>query len=361
MCYMQTMLIVIALAVAAPAAAQARMPAEPAAPDAVRARMARERAAVAGAAREALQRQRGRGGPVQTETTTHTARLGASPDIDVAHIAGDIVITRGGGNETTVEVTKTARAGSDQDARKLLELARVDIIERGQRLQIRTRVPDGDQGRRSGRGNLLVRIAVSTPAATRVKAHSLSGSVTVENIDGEVVAESLSGHVKIVNAGRVVAAKSMSGGVEIANASSDRPLQVSSVSGSVVLRRVKADHIDAGSVSGEIVLEDVISQRLKAQTVSGPVQFSGAVPAGARLQLGSHSGSLRVAIGGGAGFEVEATSFSGEVKSDFPITLQPGIQQAGRHGPHALRGVHGGGGAFLQLTTFSGGIAILKR
>ena len=56
------------------------------------------------------------------------------------------------------------------------------------------------------------------------------------------------------------------------------------------------------------------------------------------------------------GFELEAESFSGSVRTDLPITGS----ERGRRG-HSLRGTYNGGGAFLELATFSGSIAISKR
>jgi hypothetical protein len=48
------------------------------------------------------------------------------------------------------------------------------------------------------------------------------------------------------------------------------------LSGSVILRRVKARQLDLGSISGDVVLDDVDCQQVEAQTVSGNVRFGGA-------------------------------------------------------------------------------------
>ena len=58
------------------------------------------------------------------------------------------------------------------------------------------------------------------------------------------------------------------------------------------------------------------------------------------------------------GFQIEATSFSGSINTDIPVTMSGG--QNGRRS-RSLRGTAGGGGAFLDLTTFSGSIIIMKR
>ena len=80
--------------------------------------------------------------------------------------------------------------------------------------------------------------------------------------------------------------------------------------------------IDAGSVSGNMMLEDVECARVEAQTVSGSVRFGGA--AGPRRPLRAEVALRRrpAALGGNTGFEVEAKSFSGSVRSDFPFGTQ---------------------------------------
>src|SRR5687767_10891615 len=43
----------------------------------------------------------------QTERTTRTLRLGPNGVLGLGNIAGDIVVTRGGGSDCTVEIVKT--------------------------------------------------------------------------------------------------------------------------------------------------------------------------------------------------------------------------------------------------------------
>jgi DUF4097 and DUF4098 domain-containing protein YvlB len=92
--------------------------------------------------------------------------------------------------------------------------------------------------------------------------------------------------------------------------------------------------------------------------ISGNINFSGDLEPNGRYELTSHSGNVRLAIAASAGFQVEATSFSGTITSDIPITMRGG--QNGRRN-RSLRGTVGGGGAILDLTTFSGSIVITRR
>ena len=317
---------------------------------------ARERRESAQRSSATSQRQDGR---EQTERTTRTFRGGQ--ELQLANISGDIVITRGGGNEIGVEIVKTARGRDDADMKELLQLVEVEVVERNNRVEVRTRYPQGDEMRRNNRRNFNVSVSynVTAPAGARVRATSISGSITARDIRGDVSAESVSGTVRIINGGRVASAKSISGDVEVTESEIDGSLNASTASGSVLLRKVKARQVEVGSISGDVVIEDVDAAQVEGQTVSGSVRFGGALARGGRYEFTSHSGTVTAALAGNAGFEVEATSFSGSIRSDFSFGSS-GDTERGRW-RRSVRGVVGDGSAFLELTTFSGSIVISKR
>jgi Putative adhesin len=295
----------------------------------------------------------------QVERTTRTLRVGANGELQLSNVAGDITITGGGGNDVSVEIVKTARASDDAEARDMLQLVQVEVIERGGRAEVRARYPQGEESRRNNRRNINVQVAfnVTAPASVRIRATSISGSITTKDVRGEVFAESVSGTVRVINGGRVGSAKSISGNVEILDTDLDGSFNASSASGSVVLRRVKGRQLTLGSISGNVELEDVDCQQVEAQSVSGNVRFGGPIAKGGRYELNSHSGNVAVSLGGSTGFEVEATSFSGSIKSDFSFGSN-GEQSRWRR---SVRGVHGDGSAMIELTTFSGSIVIARR
>lgn len=298
----------------------------------------------------------------QTDRQTKTVKIGTDGELTLGNIAGDITVTRANGSEATIEIVKTARARTVDEAREFLGLVTVTVTERSGRAEVKTVYP-GDEMRRNNRRNVNVSVAytVSAPAGTRLTIGSVSGSINVSGIKGDVSANSISGSVHIANAGRIASAKSISGDVEILDTQTDGTMEVSSVSGTVTVRKVAARSIDVGSISGSVVVQDARCDRVQAHTISGNVEFGGTLAKGGRYELNSHSGDVRVALAGSTGFEVEATSFSGSIRSDFPVTIgsDRGGQQFTRR--RALRGVFGDGSAVLSLTSFSGSVVITKR
>lgn len=294
----------------------------------------------------------------QVERTTKTFKLGDGGWLTLNNIAGDITVTRAAGAETTVEIVKTARGRDTADAQEMLRLVTVEATERAGRAEVRTHYP-GDEWRRNGRRNFNVSVAynVTAPAGTRVGVESISGSVRITDIKGDVNASSVSGDVRIAGAGRVGKATSVSGTVEISDAQvADGTLASSSVSGDVLLRRVSARRIEASSVSGGLRFEDVQCDRINASTTSGGILFAGPLAKNGRYELHGFSGDVRVQIAGGTGFELDASTFSGNIDSTaFPITTRGPVNR------RALTGTHGDGSAMLDLQTFSGSIVISKR
>ena len=118
--------------------------------------------------------------------------------------------------------------------------------------------------------------------------------------------------------------------------------------------------MELSTISGKVVMQDVGCDRIEAHSLSGEVEFTSPVIKGGRYEFNSHSGSVLLAVTGGGGYEVEANSWSGNVQSD--VTLSGGVQDAGR-GPRrkSVRGVVGDGSAIVEITTFSGNVHIIKR
>ena len=294
----------------------------------------------------------------QTERTTKTFRLGASGTLTLGNIAGDITVNRGTGADTTVEIVKTAHGRDVADARDLLQIVTVDATERPDRVEVKTHYPGGDEMRRNNRRNLNVEVAynVTAPAGIHVSVETISGNVTVGGIKGEVTASSVSGDVRVSGGARVGSAKSVSGSIEITDAQTDGVLEASSVSGDVTLRRITARRIQSGSVSGNLELEDVQSDRVTASTTSGTIVFGGTLAKNGRYELKSFSGDVRVRLSGSTGFELDARTVSGQIRSDdFPITSR------GRMSGRDLTGTWGDGSAVLDLQTFNGSITVSKR
>ena len=85
------------------------------------------------------------------------------------------------------------------------------------------------------------------------------------------------------------------------------------------------------SFGGAVALQGVESRRVEVETLSGSVTFDGALAADGRYELRSHSGGILLTVPDGSGFELEAKSFNGGLRSDIPILVGRGAPS--RHTP----------------------------
>jgi DUF4097 and DUF4098 domain-containing protein YvlB len=310
-------------------------------------------------AREAERRRRNeaRRGSEYTDRISRTLRLGKNGTFDLQNVSGDVVVTGGGGSEVRIEAIKRVRHPNESEARALLQAIDVRMEERNGNVEVRTDYP-----RRNWSGG--VDFTVTLPRDANVILRSVSGDVRVSNLNGDLRAETISGDLVATSVRRIRQAKTISGDVEISGTDTD-DVAAATISGTLVAKGIKARSVDLQSVSGDLRISDVESDRTFVKSISGSIDFSGQLARNGRYEFQSHSGDVRVAPTGSSGFSIEASTFSGDLRSDFPLTLQgnPPNRPFVNRGPNRrpLRGTFGDGGAVLSLQSFSGSITVVKR
>ena len=108
-------------------------------------------------------------------------------------------------------------------------------------------------------------------------------------------------------------------------------------------------------MSSEITLHNVNSSQVSAGTVSGEITYSGTVEASGSYEFTSHSGDVRVDIPANSGANLQLQTYSGSIRSQFRMTMEPG--STSRRGKKYEFTV-GAGGARISVETFSGDITI---
>jgi DUF4097 and DUF4098 domain-containing protein YvlB len=302
--------------------------------------------------------QESRQGPEQTETFNGTYTLGSNGSLDLTHIAGDIRVTVGRGNDVRIEAVKRVRHRDAAEAKRLLGALRVEVTQAGGRLEIRTVYPRVNRG-----FNGSVDYTISVPQSAAVSLKTVSGDVSVDGVRGEVRAESISGDVDVSATSNLALAKTVSGDVRARDIAA-ATLTLGTVSGTVVASGLKVRTLDASSVSGDLQLSNLEVERLTAKTLSGEIAFEGSLVRGGRYEFNAHSGNVRLLLSANTpGFELDASTFNGSVRSDFPVTLRSTENTTERRGAssRAVRGTYGDASAILALRSFSGNVVITKR
>ena len=289
-----------------------------------------------------------------TERFSKTAHLDENGTFDLTNISGNIVITGSSGRDVTIEAVKRVQRPNPNAARALLQMIDIQVAEQANRVEVRTVFPRP----RNFPGS--VDFTIGVPDEAHVTLKMMSGNVRATNISGGLRADVVTGNLVVATARRIEALKSVSGDIEIVDASADDFVTASTVSGNITVRGLKGRTIQLGTVSGNVRMDDVQSDRLMARAVNGNIDYAGDLARSGRYEFVSHSGDIRLMLSGGTGFEVQANSFSGNVRSEFPVSRRAGAEGGGGT-PKGIRGVFGDASAMLVLRAFSGNISIARR
>jgi DUF4097 and DUF4098 domain-containing protein YvlB len=304
--------------------------------------------------------QESRQGPEQTDRFTGTYKVDGDELIDLNHLSGDVRVVTGRGNEVHVEAIKRVRHRDPEEGKRLLNALRIEVNQVRGRLELRTIYP------RTSRGfNGSVDYTITVPQNAAVAIKTVSGNVSVTAVRGEVRAETISGDVEVISTPNLAIATAVSGDVRARDIAATI-LKLATISGTVIASDLKVRTLEAASVSGDVRLSAVQVERLTAKTMSGDIAFDGDLARGGRYEFNAHSGNVRLSLPSNtSGFELDASTFNGSVRTDFPVTLRPAAASDGNGRRYsvnrAIRGTYGDAAAILALRSFSGSVVITKR
>jgi len=284
-----------------------------------------------------------------SDIVERTFNVGPKGALDISNLSGSIVITGVAGDEIRV---KAERQAWGDDAKGIV----IDASKTPGRVEVRTLF-----GHHKNKAE--VDYTVEVPYDTSVTAHSLSGDITVVKVRGELQLDTTNGNIEAMGTPRLVRLKSFSGNVVVTDAGAVDVLSASTVSGDLMIKSLKARGVDLVTVSGDLTLLSTWCERAQLRTVNGDVEFSGGIAPGGRYEFNSHSGDISLHLAGNQGFELSATTFSGEVHSELPLTMvtrpDPNLPEGVPHSQD-VKGTFGDGGALLLVKTFSGDVNVAR-
>lgn len=286
----------------------------------------------------------------RSDRSTRTIALGANGLLELRNVSGDITVNVGSGRDVVIETVKQSRASNDADAALGLQEVQVTIDHRGERVVVDTTYP-----RRRTPYQVTTTFNVTAPAGTRLNTRSVSGNITVRGIMGDLTVDTISGTIRINDAGRVSQARSVSGEVVLTDVQTDGAVTAGTVSGNITLTNVRARRVTAENVSGRIRADGVTCDGALMKSLSGPVEFGGPLARNGRYELQSHSGTVRLAVTGSVGFELQARSFSGRIRPEGQ-SLQSISMNRGE-----LRATVGDASAVVIAGTFSGDVVVGRK
>ncbi len=233
-------------------------------------------------------------------------RLAQGNRVSIKNVSGDVIVKGYDGDAVTVTGYKEGR---DRDK---LE---VEDLSDGNHVDISARYPKNCNCEAS------IRFEVKVPRNLNLNYDafsSVSGNVEVDGARGTVHVKAVSGDVKILNAQGAIHADSVSGDVHVERASGS--VSAKSVSGDV---KVNLQNIDS-------------DEAMEFTTVSGDVNVS---------------------MPSNLGAEIDMKTLSGDLQTDFGITVEKR-----EHGPgKSAHGRLGEGSRRVKMSSVSGDVKLLKN
>jgi len=282
-----------------------------------------------------------------------TVPLSKTGRLSLSNISGQIEVMTWKEAQVKIEALKTSKAASLDKAKENAAKVTIDVTAQADLVRVETNYPKRSGGFWGGESiNVSVDYKLWVPETAGVELSSVSGDVTVAPIGGALKVKCVSGNVGIDGAAGADI-DLVSGDLTMAKIAGDA--RVKAVSGDIDVTGIKGS-VEVKAVSGDIKLLDVAdAQNVGVENVSGNITFTGGIKAGGRYEIKTHSGDVRMTIPAGAEFDLEANTFSGDIDSDFAITV------SGKMSPREIRGTVGKGGATIVLKTFSGNVDLKKK
>ncbi len=234
-----------------------------------------------------------------------TYTLSPGGTISVSNVSGDISVV--GHTGSNIHVT-AYREGRDKDMVEIEDQSTADSIV------LRARYP-----RDGGRYDASVRFVLQVPRGSHYRFDSIttvSGDVSITDVAGEIDAKSVSGDVEV---------KQCEGGIH------------------------------AATVSGDVTVLNSVGG-VTARSVSGDLEVAIADTEGAReLSFTTTSGDVAVRVPAQLDADVQLSTFSGSLATDFPLT----VEERENHGKKAF-GILGSGAVRLKATSLSGSVRLVR-
>jgi hypothetical protein len=245
-----------------------------------------------------------------------TVPLKPGSEVRLGNVNGGVTLEAWDRNEVHIVAEKQVRAGSDDQARKLMSQIKIDVVPGPSGLRIDTHLPKHEGGGLlgglfGGEVNMSVSYKVQVPRQVALGVTNSNGALAVTGTRGNARLETSNG-----------------------------ALTVHGVAGDMTLKTSNG-HISVADSQGTV----------KAETSNGGIDAELTRYSGHELSFETSNGAVSIRLPRDARFTVDAETSNGGVKSDFPVA-------GGKPDKHSLKGTVNGGGPTLYIRTSNGGVHI---
>jgi hypothetical protein len=264
---------------------------------------------------------------------------GPGTEIDIDVLSGTVTIEAW--SQNLVEVTGTLGDG--------VEGLEVDGDEDG--VYIEVEYDEHYHGKQDVDTDLTIRL----PAGSSLYVETVSASISVAGVTGEVDLESVSGNIDVAGTPSALDVEAVSGAIHVENAPPESDLE--SVNGLIEVRAA-GGLMDVENVSGEIMIHGGIIDGGDLASVSGNITCHAIPGPGSDLDIETMSGAITLLVDPGMVASFDISTFSGSINNQ----VGPEPQRTSKYTPGMELSFNTGhGGPNISLESFSGAIKLLTR
>jgi DUF4097 and DUF4098 domain-containing protein YvlB len=265
----------------------------------------------------------------------------ARGEVDVANIAGDIVIS--GWDRPAVSVTADL-PGDTQ---------RVKVTSGHGRTSICVTYGHGCNSTGEFGEKTPVRLEVHVPRDSELEVSGVSADISSSGIAGRQHLHTVSGDIAAQLGSGDDDVDSVSGNITLRGSGEDGALHVATVSGDLTVSNA-AGEVEARTVNGTLQAGLASARRVRLDTTSGDIDLQAHLTSGGSIDAQTVSGDEKIRSSAAAGYAYEVKTFSGDIHDCFG--QQP---DKSRYGPGSrLNGTLGAGDGHVRVKSLSGDISL---
>lgn len=287
----------------------------------------------------------------ETISKSYTVLPGGKLTVDTNR--GSIKVEGKRGDTVDVEIIQNVRTASKRMAKDILDDFQVRFNQDGNNISIKA------EYKRNGfrsffnrlANRLQVKFLITVPLEYDVDLHTSGGSISVLDLDGEILSKTSGGSLTFENITGDISGRTSGGGIKIGEINGDVNAHTSG--GSIRIERVEGN-IDVHTSGGSITIDEAMGA-VKASTSGGSVKAYLSRQPEEDCRLTTSGGTITVYLDNDIGLDVDARTSGGRIHTDFPIKVY------GTVSPRSLNAEVNGGGPQLYLRSSGGGIHLKKK
>ncbi|PID61981.1 MAG: hypothetical protein CR986_02310 [Ignavibacteriae bacterium] len=198
--------------------------------------------------------------------------------------------------------------------------------------------------------NFRVVFEVTLPQKYDIDVKTSGGGISVKNIKGLVETKTSGGGLHFQNIKGKIDGKTSGGGINASKCIGD--IKISTSGGGIKINDCKGD-VDASTSGGGITVKKIYGN-LNASTSGGSIYAEILEQPKENCSLTTSGGGIKVKLKKDIHLDLDASTSSGHVECEFPITSKGKVKSS------RLKGEINGGGPKLRLRSSAGSVKILE-